>query len=136
MAAGVVHLKILGKSGRLLTDAIPTIGHVFKPAVRLHTTWDHSPVNTGSNGADAICAVGAGHIHGGIHSAVHPAGATVVDVIDCMGLTALSSVVAAVLVPGTKKAGGEVLTVSLQVSERSAPARQCTNQTTFWPASH
>jgi hypothetical protein len=79
----------------------------------------------------------------GIHSAVHPAGATVVDVVDCMGLTALSGVGAAVLVPGTKRAGGEQQVVAISAGEEGsavivihagckpasgwkAPARQCT----------
>jgi hypothetical protein len=43
---------------------------------------------------------------GGVHSACHPTGATVVGVISWMGLTAISGVVVAVLVPEVQQTRG------------------------------
>jgi hypothetical protein len=43
---------------------------------------------------------------GGVRSAFHPAATTVVGVVHCMGLTASSGDVAAVLVPELQHTGG------------------------------
>jgi hypothetical protein len=69
-------------------------------------TQEHSPSLTASDHTAAVCAGDAGDMLGGVHSACHPAATTVVGVVHCMGLTASSGDVAAVLVPGMKQIPG------------------------------
>jgi hypothetical protein len=65
-----------------------------------HNTYPgHLPGQTLSDDAAAICAGGLGDVLAWVRSALHPAATTVVGVGICVGLTASSGVVAAVLVP-------------------------------------
>jgi hypothetical protein len=69
-------------------------------------TWEHLPLHTSGDDAGAIPADHAGNILGGVGSACHPAGATVVGVISQVGLTAVSGDVVAVLIPGLQHIAG------------------------------
>jgi hypothetical protein len=94
-----------------------------------HSTDKHLPSLTTSDGTATVCAGGAGDMLGGVHSAFHPAATTVVGILSCVGLTAVTGAIEAVLIPEWRQER-QVVGGGLQTASRSGHlpkhGRMCT----------